>query len=574
MQKLHLVGTTTDQAGLILSARRGARSGSYTLVLDDALAQAVEELRAKQEEAGPAAGRGGAGDRTESRLPVGEIQLRLRRGRSVKDVARDAGVDPEWVERFAAPVFAEQAKAIAKVQSTFLRRARLGPSGMRVGDAVRRNLAERSVVMSPDEYAQAWTTVQRPDGRWMVKFTFQYRGGAKTLKYEVKTNGDVSTSDSFTSGLSYITPPKRPTPKPKSLPPAADLSAKRAVVGSGFRPDGTAKPTSRPAKEREKMAAAMTKAAHKRAIEGEKAAARKSRERSQMLARREREARIEAQRREREAAARAREAAAAARLAAAEQAEREKKAAVAAAARQAERDAARRAARMKVKAQARAVAAKKKAAEKDETAKKAPAKQAPAKKSPAHAKAAPAKPAPTKATPATKAASAKAAATKAPPPSRPPARTRAERFAEGRGEEAPARPKRARPSPGDRVPAEPPRRAAAAARPAASERVAAERPAAAERVAAKRAAASEPPEEPTRPPAHARPAADAPRRPAATSGLSGAAVDVYGPEATRALFRAGLAQPADPDEAGDTAPNGAARQRPPGARRTRPLRAN
>ena len=152
MQKLHLVGSTTDQEGLILSARRGARSGGYTLVLDDALAQAVEELRARQDEEAEADGTTRQrGDRIESRLPVSEIQARLRRGRSLKDVAKEAGVDPEWVERFAAPVFAEQAQIISRVQATQLRRARLGPSAVRIGDAVRRNLVERDVVLSPDE---------------------------------------------------------------------------------------------------------------------------------------------------------------------------------------------------------------------------------------------------------------------------------------------------------------------------------------------------------------------------------------------------------------------------------------
>ncbi|HJR24239.1 MAG TPA: septation protein SepH, partial [Acidimicrobiales bacterium] len=292
MQKLHLVGTTTDSAGLILSARRGARSGSYTLVLDDALAEAVEELRARQEEDAATDGRSGRTARTESRLPIGEIQARLRRGKTVKDVAKDAGVDPEWIERFAAPVFAEQAETIAKVQGTFLKRARLGPSGMRIGDAVRRNLAERAVVMSPDEYTRAWTTHQRPDGRWLVRFAFHYRGNAKTLKYEVRPGGEVSATDSFTSQMSYVAPPKRATPKPKPLPEAADTSAKRAVVSTGFRPDSPAKPTSRPAKERERATAIMDKAAQKRAAEGEKAAARKARERSRMLAQREREARI------------------------------------------------------------------------------------------------------------------------------------------------------------------------------------------------------------------------------------------------------------------------------------------
>ena len=45
MQKLHLVGFTTDQKGLILSARRGARSGSFCLAVDQELARSVAESR-------------------------------------------------------------------------------------------------------------------------------------------------------------------------------------------------------------------------------------------------------------------------------------------------------------------------------------------------------------------------------------------------------------------------------------------------------------------------------------------------------------------------------------------------
>ena len=48
VQKLHLVGFTTDHEGLILSTRRGARSGSYRVVVDEELATAVEEARARQ----------------------------------------------------------------------------------------------------------------------------------------------------------------------------------------------------------------------------------------------------------------------------------------------------------------------------------------------------------------------------------------------------------------------------------------------------------------------------------------------------------------------------------------------
>jgi len=240
VQKLHLVGFTTDQDGLILSARKGARSGGYTLVLDDNLAQAVEDLRAKQEELAIAEGRADRADRVTSRLPVSEIQARLRRGRSLKDVAKEAGVDTDWIERFAAPVFAEQAEVIARVQSGRLQRARLGPSAVTIGEAITRNLAERDVMLSPDETARAWTTHQRADGRWVVRFTFPYRGRNRILRFEVRPNGDIAAGDAFTSQLSYVTPSKRrPAPRPKPAPQAPDLSAKRAVVSTGYRAEPT-----------------------------------------------------------------------------------------------------------------------------------------------------------------------------------------------------------------------------------------------------------------------------------------------------------------------------------------------
>lgn len=522
MQKLHLVGTTTDQNGLILSARRGARSGGYTLVLDEALAAAVEELRLRQEE--EAAEQGAAPNRVESRLPIGEIQTRLRRGRSLKDVARDAGVEPEWVERFAAPVFAEQAEVIHRVQATFFKRARLGPSGLRIGDAVRRNLAERGVAMSPAEYNDAWRTLQRPDGRWIVSFGYHYRGANKTLKFEVRPNGDIIAADAASAQIAYVAPPKRPAVRPRPAPAPADDSAKRAVVSTGFRPEPVVKAVSRPGKEREKAAAAMNKAAAKRAIEAERAAARKARERDQLLARRAREEAAAAIQREKETAAKAREAAAAARLAAAEQAERAKAQQAKADARQAERDAARRAARLKVKADAKAVVAKKSAA----------AKSAKAATSDAAA-AARAKPAPAKAAPK--------------PTARP------------------------RPSAAERVDAPPPPRRAAATRP--TTRTAAKRPA----PAAERPAPNPRPRTAPRPRPEPEPVVEPERRPS----LGEAAAEVYG-EPSRAQFRAGLAAPAGdgPDtaalpavDAPTPSANGATpRVRPPGLRRRRQLRAN
>src|SRR5690606_791475 len=76
LQKLHLVGFTKDHDGLILSARRGTRSGGYMLAIDAALAEAVAEAEARREEA-EAEIAPERPPRVESTLSVKEIQARL-----------------------------------------------------------------------------------------------------------------------------------------------------------------------------------------------------------------------------------------------------------------------------------------------------------------------------------------------------------------------------------------------------------------------------------------------------------------------------------------------------------------
>ncbi|MGH9273633.1 MAG: septation protein SepH, partial [Acidimicrobiales bacterium] len=267
MQKLHLVGFTTDHEGLILSARRGARSGSYSLTIDDALEEAVDERRARREEEPDHddAVAGARRTRVESALPVREIQARLRQGRSIAEVARAAGVDADWVDRFAPPILAERAQVIRKVRSVPLRRARLGPSVLPIGDAVRHHLADRGISHTPDEFAAAWSARQVAEGRWAVRFTFHHRGHDQVLRFDLDdSTGEVSTADRASSLMGYVAPrtsaptatsaerqrPAKPAPEERPI-------AKRAVVSTGFRPDPTTKAVSRSAKERERAAVAM-----------------------------------------------------------------------------------------------------------------------------------------------------------------------------------------------------------------------------------------------------------------------------------------------------------------------------
>ena len=374
--------------------------------MDDALLEAVHELQALRSDGDDPAAEGSAAatttrPRVESALPVREIQARLRQGRTVQEVARAAGVDPSWVERFAPPVFAEQAQIIRRVRSVPLRRARLGPSSHAIGDAIRRNLAARGVALSPEEFANAWSTRQLADGRWAVRFTFRHRSADHVLRFDLaETTGVVTPADRQSGQLGYVAPPiseRAAAADPiRSDGPAvvARPTARRPTVTTGFRPDdASSRAVSRPARERARAAAAMSKAAAKRSVATERAAARRAKEKRIATVRRERAARVEEARkaRQREAAEKAKAVAAARKAVAAKKvaAERSRKKAeklVAAQARRAEaalvaaerakkaeRAVAARTSSRTAAREARALAAKRTAAKRAVAAKKAAA---------------------------------------------------------------------------------------------------------------------------------------------------------------------------------------------------------
>jgi hypothetical protein len=294
VQKLHLVGFTTDHEGLILSARRGARSGAYLIEIDDSIEAAVDELRARRAAAagiGPESADDDAesdvaehratavrAPRVESALSVREIQARLRGGRTVAEVAKAAGVDSSWVERFAPPVLAERAQVIAKVHAMPLRRSRLGDSSLPIGDAVRRHLADRGVTPSPDEYADLWSAQQVDERRWAVRCTYRYRGRDHQLRYDLdETTGTVEAADRTSGIFGYLAPVSGAAPVAPPDIADAQWQARLGAASAGPAPVRTtarsrAVPPAKPAK----AVRATAKAAARRAAARERAAAKKA----------------------------------------------------------------------------------------------------------------------------------------------------------------------------------------------------------------------------------------------------------------------------------------------------------
>jgi hypothetical protein len=209
VQKLHLVGFTTEHDGLILSARRGAKSGSYVLAVDAALLEAIDGARSTRKTGAPRPGSAAATPpRAESLLAVREVQARLRSGRTVEEVAAEAGVEPAWIARFAAPVLAEQARVIEDLRAAIFAKPRGPTSTVPIGASVQRNLAERGLLLTDEEFDAGWSAYQLFEHRWMVEYRYDLRGATHVVAWELdRRSGETLATDRASAQLALIAPP-------------------------------------------------------------------------------------------------------------------------------------------------------------------------------------------------------------------------------------------------------------------------------------------------------------------------------------------------------------------------------
>lgn len=271
MQHLHVVGFTTDRSGLILSVRRGSRSGSYVLGVDDHLLDLIDELTGQEDLPPPAEGLGTDGDdggdepsprdlprrrpsvarpKRHSTLTPREMQARLRAGQSVSEVASAAGVDDEWVGRFAAPIIAEQTQVVARAAGMVLRHQRFGESALPLGQAVRGRLADKGVVLPGSLFDDAWSARHLDAGRWLVRFRYVHRGRLHTAEWEVDTvAGTLSSANRLATELGFVggtgagAPGARRPPRKATKAAAKKMPTKRALAKRSPRAPKAAKAT-------------------------------------------------------------------------------------------------------------------------------------------------------------------------------------------------------------------------------------------------------------------------------------------------------------------------------------------
>jgi len=234
VQELHLVGMTRDLNGLIFSVRKGSRSGGFVVPIDRALSDTLESAsRMKKEGSEPdpegrsaVSARSGPSRRSsspqESQLTPREMQARLRAGHSIQQVARVAGVSPEWVERFDAPVAAERSRVIETAFGMTSTKARVGESALPLADSVRVNLREKGVSQEPA--AEGWSALSLDGDRWLVRYEYVSRRRPQMAEWEVDFETRTLTPRNRTATeLGYVDSARRRLPPPPATPvPAPD----------------------------------------------------------------------------------------------------------------------------------------------------------------------------------------------------------------------------------------------------------------------------------------------------------------------------------------------------------------
>ena len=211
MRKLHLVGLTTDRDGLIFTARKGSKSGGFIVPLDKKVLAAIAEAGSNGEPAAAAV----VSEhevvpkrlRSESALTPREMQARLRAGRTIEEVAAEAGVDTEWVARFAVPILAEQAQVVELARALVYAKPRLGESTQPLGASVMQNLADKGVFLLDDVAAAGWSAFQLHDSVWLVRFRYRARGRDQEAQWELDVpTGRLRARNRHASDLGYVGP--------------------------------------------------------------------------------------------------------------------------------------------------------------------------------------------------------------------------------------------------------------------------------------------------------------------------------------------------------------------------------
>ena len=155
MRDLRLVGLSEDGTRLVLSLPGGEE---FSLPVDEQVQVAVRGDNTRL---------GQLQIQLESRLRPRDMQARIRAGQSVEEVAEEAGISVERVERYAGPILHEREHIAQQAAAAGVRRDDHGAVQL-LGELVGERLEQRGV---PRELL-TWDAWRLDDGRWEVRLDY------------------------------------------------------------------------------------------------------------------------------------------------------------------------------------------------------------------------------------------------------------------------------------------------------------------------------------------------------------------------------------------------------------------
>jgi hypothetical protein len=215
MRTLRVAGLGTDGRTVILETvpqRPGERREQFTLPVDEHLhAAARGDLPClSQTEIEP-----------ENQMRPREIQARIRAGASVEQLATDAGVPSERIERFAYPVLLERSRMAQLAQRAHPVRAD-GPDVRTLEEVVTETFRERG----HDFGAVSWDSWRTEHGKWVVQLHWhagRSENRAQWTFHPGAHGGTVTASDDHATNLIDPQPAAPLRPVPDTPPPHSPL---------------------------------------------------------------------------------------------------------------------------------------------------------------------------------------------------------------------------------------------------------------------------------------------------------------------------------------------------------------
>lgn len=126
----------------------------------------------------------------ESRLSPREIQARIRSGMSMDDVADEAGISVERVERFASPILHEREYMAQEAAKVGVRRDDHG-AVMLLGELAGQRLEQLGVPRDGVE----WDAWRRDDGAWEVRLDYLAGGKQRSANWVYDPERRTVTAD-------------------------------------------------------------------------------------------------------------------------------------------------------------------------------------------------------------------------------------------------------------------------------------------------------------------------------------------------------------------------------------------